>query len=42
MVEVISTVTCPRLENKEIPIGKCKACKFHLAVHRDTVICDYP
>ena len=38
----VGSVTCPRLNSKEIPIGKCRACKFHLDVIRGNVICDYP
>lgn len=40
----VGSVECPRLDGEEIPIGKCRACRFHLGVHEKTktVICDFP
>ena len=37
----VGSVECPRLQ-KEIPIGKCRACKFHLDVMDGNVLCDFP
>jgi len=43
-VELIKTVECPRLQGKEIPVEKCQARKFHVAVDEknDKVTCGFP
>ena len=41
MKREIGSVECPRLQ-QEIPLEKCRACKFHLDVIRGHILCDFP